>query len=827
MDSNSWLAESRNLHAKLLKRDVLVEKLRAENGELQKKAALAETFRAENTNLTAKLAKLSESLPALRETAARAGSYKAELQALELKVKKMQTATETIRADCDHYKSIAEKVDSYRAECLALTSKISRMQTKLEAAEATIAQLKREHEVSDSDIDDGRSSSPLSHNSELPSARIRALSFLTVSDEVLKLQNLLASVTAQADARATQISELRQMEATQRNEIAQLRAQIAKAQSELEQLRHAGTPEPAVAAELQLHRRDSQILTRAHEALQQQYEILFVKHATLEEELVAIKKQQVQGAASEVELVQLQDTCAQLRAELELSVQVVPQATLAELESLKATIVSLQLDLDSKRADLQQKSAAVDSVQAQLSQLQEKHQLLLTEHGKCGESTNVISQLNQRIAQLEQSLQSYKQLRVSVPKLLQQGRGLRTLLNGLRSATADGIQSLYAGLTVMKSQSDSLASSLAERVLVAERRYLKESTRRKELQNQLVSAGGNIRVYCRVRPINSSEQSAQLKQVCTVSDEDIDVAMEAGHTKTFEYDHVFNQRSTQQDVYAHTEPLIMCALEGFNVCLFAYGQTGAGKTYTMEGPADDPGLVQRSLRTVFGEIDARRGGVEYAVGVSVMEIYNETVRDLLVDAAVDSTRKHEIRHGPTGTTVDDLSEVTVSSLDAVLQVMDTGRKNRSVASTLMNSDSSRSHLLVVVRITGERRLTGEKFVGKLTLVDLAGSERLKKSGATGERAVEARHINVSLAALGNVVSALSQRAKHVPYRDSKLTYLLQDSLGGNSKTLMFVQVAPTVSDVSETASSLAFAARVRQVELSVAKKARCVCGKNF
>jgi len=199
-----------------------------------------------------------------------------------------------------------------------------------------------------------------------------------------------------------------------------------------------------------------------------------------------------------------------------------------------------------------------------------------------------------------------------------------------------------------------------------------------------------------------------------------------------------------------------------------------------------------------------------------LEIYNEAVRDLLVPAA--KQKKYEIKQGPDGMYVPDLVTMDVDNPEDLSKLIDLSGKNRATATTNMNDYSSRSHAILMVSVTSKNLMTSQRTFGKLTLVDLAGSERVDKTGATQERLKEAQSINKSLAALGNVMAALQSKEKHIPYRDSKLTYLLQDSLGGSSKTLMIVQVSPSMGNVFESMFSLLFASRVRNVELGPAKK---------
>ncbi|XP_031564254.1 kinesin-like protein KIFC3 isoform X2 [Actinia tenebrosa] len=349
-------------------------------------------------------------------------------------------------------------------------------------------------------------------------------------------------------------------------------------------------------------------------------------------------------------------------------------------------------------------------------------------------------------------------------------------------------------------------------------KYKKEMALRKKYHNELVDLKGNIRVYCRVRPVIREDGGGKMAEKVVSFDEDDDGLLNVwskGSNRPFEMDQVFKPDSTQEEVFNEVKPLVISCIDGYNVCIFAYGQTGSGKTFTMEGIPDNPGINQRALQLLFEETSDRQGEWQYSISISVMEIYNEMLRDLLSE---DTSAKLDIKQGKDGLFVPGLQEVMVSNLQELNEVFQLGKQNRSTAFTDMNEHSSRSHALLCVTIIGVNRSTGSRTTGKLNLVDLAGSERISKSGSEGARMKEAQNINKSLSSLGDVIHSLKSKSSHVPYRNSKLTYLLQESLGGDSKTLMVVQVAPVEKNVGETVCSLTFAQRVRTVELGQATR---------
>ncbi|XP_037835794.1 kinesin-like protein KIFC3 isoform X3 [Kryptolebias marmoratus] len=355
------------------------------------------------------------------------------------------------------------------------------------------------------------------------------------------------------------------------------------------------------------------------------------------------------------------------------------------------------------------------------------------------------------------------------------------------------------------------------------RKYKREMNLRKKCHNELVRLKGNIRVFCRVRPVSQEEQDSADARTALSFDSDDDAILylsNKGKIMTFELDKVFPPQATQEEVFQEVQSLVTSCIDGFNVCIFAYGQTGSGKTYTMEGVADDPGINQRALRLLFFEVTEKAPDWDYSITVSMVEIYNETLRDLLRENPTD---KLDIKLNPDGSGqlyVPGLIEIAVQSPEDINKVFELGHVNRATACTNLNEHSSRSHALLIITVSGSNSTTGTCTQGRLNLVDLAGSERIGKSGAEGSRLREAQCINKSLSALGDVISALRSKQSHVPFRNSRLTYLLQDSLSGDSKTLMMVQISPLPGNMSESVCSLKFAQRVRSVELSSSSSSR-------
>ncbi|XP_037086558.1 kinesin-like protein KIF3A [Pollicipes pollicipes] len=337
----------------------------------------------------------------------------------------------------------------------------------------------------------------------------------------------------------------------------------------------------------------------------------------------------------------------------------------------------------------------------------------------------------------------------------------------------------------------------------------------------------NVRVAVRVRPLNETEVTNGCRSAVEVNALSGAVSLRtpaaaaaSEPAKTFTFDVAFGPDSKQFDIYNQVaRPIVENVLEGYNGTIFAYGQTGTGKTFTMEGVrsvAEKKGIIPNSFAHIFGHISKAAGDTKFLVRVSYLEIYNEEVRDLL--GKVQSQRLEVKERPDVGVYVKDLSAFVVNNADDMDKIMTLGNKNRSVGATNMNEHSSRSHAIFTTTVErSERGLDGQNHVrvGKLHLVDLAGSERQSKTGATGQRLKEATKINLSLSTLGNVISALVDgKSTHVPYRNSKLTRLLQDSLGGNSKTVMIANAGPADYNYDETLSTLRYANRAKSIKNS-------------
>ncbi|XP_005346450.1 kinesin heavy chain [Microtus pennsylvanicus] len=324
----------------------------------------------------------------------------------------------------------------------------------------------------------------------------------------------------------------------------------------------------------------------------------------------------------------------------------------------------------------------------------------------------------------------------------------------------------------------------------------------------------SIKVMCRFRPLNEAEILRGDKFIPKFKGDETVVI---GQGKPYVFDRVLPPNTTQEQVYsACAKQIVKDVLEGYNGTIFAYGQTSSGKTHTMEGKLHDPqlmGIIPRIAHDIFDHIYSMDENLEFHIKVSYFEIYLDKIRDLL-DVSKTNLAVHEDKNRVPY--VKGCTERFVSSPEEVMDVIDEGKANRHVAVTNMNEHSSRSHSIFLINIKQENVETEKKLSGKLYLVDLAGSEKVSKTGAEGAVLDEAKNINKSLSALGNVISALAEGTKtHVPYRDSKMTRILQDSLGGNCRTTIVICCSPSVFNEAETKSTLMFGQRAKTIKNTV------------
>ncbi|KAK3143436.1 hypothetical protein QOZ80_4AG0300290 [Eleusine coracana subsp. coracana] len=417
--------------------------------------------------------------------------------------------------------------------------------------------------------------------------------------------------------------------------------------------------------------------------------------------------------------------------------------------------------------------------------------------------------LKSQVSELEQKLEvTTRSLNVAESNLAVRNAEVDTLQNSLKEL--DELREFKADVDRKNQQTAEILKRQGTQLVELENLYKQEQVLRKRYYNTIEDMKGKIRVYCRLRPLNDKEQYLEEKSIVSSPDEfTIAHPWKDDKSKQHIYDRVFDGNTTQEEVFEDTKYLVQSAVDGYNVCIFAYGQTGSGKTFTIYGSENNPGLTPRATAELFRVI--KRDGNKYSFSLKayMVELYQDNLVDLLLPKN-SKPQKLEIKKDSKGVvTVENATVVSISSIEELRAIISRGSERRHTAGTNMNDESSRSHLILSIIIESTNLQTQSYARGKLSFVDLAGSERVKKSGSAGKQLKEAQSINKSLSALADVIGALSSEGQHIPYRNHKLTMLMSDSLGGNAKTLMFVNVSPAESNLEETYNSLMYASRVR------------------
>ncbi|KAL7494745.1 hypothetical protein ACHAWT_003356 [Skeletonema menzelii] len=558
------------------------------------------------------------------------------------------------------------------------------------------------------------------------------------------------------------------------------------------------------------------------------------------------------------------------------------EQTLAKLEKKENELLQAVDDLEVQSKQLVDMKSKLNSVTSEKESLLSENESLATELNEVQDQMSQLQShvgcLKDDLAKSQQQTESlFNQKNESDQKLHELSNQLQSLTTHLEAAQGT-ISSLEEKLRAKNEYCEQFEA--IERKLICEKNVLNEI--RRTLHNKVIQLSGNIRVYIRVRPLisseqqltarpssssgrpssrgsiasaaSSSQQQQQQHEECFhfpgLVDRKINGASKSPNYTSFSdlskqtlqltephrdrgglnprrkkwkygFDKVFNPVNDQADVWEGAEPLVQSAVDGHKVCMFAYGQTSSGKTHTMIGDSVNRGLIPRAVEKLFAskkDIEhSFQGNVSVSIKVELLEIYNEEVFDLLDANAGPKGQKMKIKLN-SNEAVNNVV-VEASSQDEVQGVLELAQQRRCVKATKSNSESSRSHLLFTVRFELSS-LTNEEMnrEGVLHIVDLAGSERLDKSGSQGTLLTEAKHINTSLSALSHVIQKLQEKSDHIPYRDSKLTYLLRDSLGGDSKTLCIVCCSPHQAHFSESLNSIRFAVNASKVELKQGNK---------
>lgn len=472
---------------------------------------------------------------------------------------------------------------------------------------------------------------------------------------------------------------------------------------------------------------------------------------------------------------------------------------------------------------------------------------LLSENGQL---EVIVGTLKSRQSALEMEVEQYKSVAKTRQAEIERISIEKTDAMKKTNAAEQRISELETLFNSEKEQNATLQTTLSARdasILEMKAKIDEYEMIRRRLHNEVQELKGNIRVFCRVRPPLSTSERRETS-IFTYNDMDpgqievseptLSVRGEKQVRKyEFNYDRVFGPETTQDDIFEELSQLVQSALDGYSCCVFAYGQTGSGKTYTMEGPSSESGealfaaespergIIPRAVEQIFTSVSRLRGcGWEYTIEVSFLEVYNEQLRDLLKESSQGQGQGQgqgqslQLVTNEDSVSVQGCRSVGVSAPHEVYTLLDVARKNRVVAETKYNEHSSRSHSVFRLHIRGHNSKRRETVTSVLNLVDLAGSERLDAGHNKAERQKETQNINKSLSNLRNVITALAESKKHVPYRESVLTRLLQNSLEKKAKMLMFVNVSPSIGSVGQTLNALRFASTANKCHIGTVQR---------
>ena len=501
-----------------------------------------------------------------------------------------------------------------------------------------------------------------------------------------------------------------------------------------------------------------------------------------------------------------------------VSVEKEVNATKMELESIIRSYDELQTEYDELAA------SSSDNREAEI-----KLEVLSTEHIATSAQLNAVcADLAATKARAEATLEAKEEEhKKEVEQLLFDMSVLKTRAARVEDDSETILTDEEEDEAVLRARIEERDRRIAE----LEAQLLKGEQLRRAMHNRIQELRGNIRVYVRTRPFLPGDGDALDSSIDVCPDgESLSITDNRSMTPhDFKFDKVFPPSAGQDIVFTEVSDFVQSALDGYHVCLFSYGQTGSGKTHTMQGSGNGAmrGIIPRAVEQILSQAKLMQSQKwDFKMSASFLEIYNEELKDLLVtmipDEKLRKSFKLAIKRDREGKSyVDGLCKIAIETNDSATgmrqleALMSAAARARSVASTKMNSQSSRSHSVFMLHLHGYNEDSGATVQGALNLCDLAGSERLDRSGAGSDikRLRETQAINKSLSCLGDVFNALATGASHVPYRNSKLTYLLQDCLSGDGKALMFVNLSPTFASSNESLCSLRFAQRVNQVEL--------------
>lgn len=736
---------------------------------------------------SASMAAQADLANARREAATASANYKTALANWQGELDLHKAEAATLRREMER---IEGERDRAREE--ARRTEVARASMKVEVKEARKMQAQRERELQ---VDKNSTAQQLYEARE------------AFERQRIALESSLTATTARADDAESTVAALK-------SQLTELQSIVARLEAEL-----ADT-------------------VAARDALAAEKEALTAEVTGLREQLDGHLKEHdkivTDSAGVALELGEWQKKARELLTELERERSAAGEAARAATAAAE-TAAADKVAWEAKRAEFESAVTAATAREQALKQRKSELEASLAAAQKhCSQAEALASETASKLQDVESERATLAEERSSLleeaARLREEGERARQRAEAADAArerisreaeeTANKLAHLESELEALQEctmglqggDQRELLTRLVSKIATLEAAVVAAEARRREAHNQLVELKGNIRVFCRIRP--------HPRPIALPAADGSSVRVLADNKEhIFSFDRVFKPQFSQAAIFDEVSDVVQSALDGYKVCLFSYGQTGAGKTHTMQGGRGmgEEGIIPRAVSKILATVARlREQGWEYSLEASYIEVYNEQLRDLLAEGrgAGRITEANAIQHQPNGghTVILGAARVEVDSEDAAEAIVRRAAAARAVESTAMNAVSSRSHSVFMLYITGKHEATGTFLQGSLNLVDLAGSERLARSQAEGQRAREACSINKSLSSLGDVFAALAAKQSHVPYRNSKLTHLLQPCLGGSGKTLMFVNINPEPESAGESLCSLRFAAKVNACE---------------
>ena len=724
-------------------------------------------------------------------------------------------------------KEVTAQNDGAKLECASLTERATSEAQRADEAEKLLEERCAQLARATATCDDLENKVNAQEAAAKEAAAASQAAIAAATAECSQTQASLDATRAEAQKVQDELTTSRDAHAAR---AAELETQLRNATGEAERLReaheklakeHAALAESTAATKARLEGVEAQ--------LSEKTAVLTQKDADLRESLKTVTQMQ----KDHTEVIQHERQRSQALEEEARSLRTREQEAIGARTAAEADTERVRAELEMSKQELSTTQTSLQHATTERERLAietaERHDELVAQKEACSKLEGRLSESQEQLASVSATLAAKKEeaesLSIAKHEMEVEYKSYKEHHSSSNQEQMSAISELKLTVDRLSDQVEKKSvevntqqGSLAQQgayLETLEAKLREQETLRRALHNTIQELKGNIRVFCRVRPAaDEAEKAIELSESNKLS------LAHGADPHVFGFDKVFSPSASQEAVFAEVDGLVQSSLDGYKVCIFAYGQTGSGKTFTMQGGAnpDTWGLIPRALSKILSVSSAMKAdGWTWSLQATFLEIYNETLRDLLHEGK-GAQPSYAIKHDEAwGTVVANMARVEVDSMEQINALMKQAAKARAVGCTDMNSQSSRSHSVFALYLKGTNSKLNTELHGALHLVDLAGSERLDKSGAVGAALKETQAINKSLSSLADVFNAKSTHASHVPFRNSKLTHLMEPCLSGHGKTLMVVNVAPEQQNAHESLCSLRFAKQVNQCDTGTAQ----------